>query len=105
MFLTMVFFATGVCENGCTIEKAGVFSILGGFMWLFAAGFAIKSTPRDPSLPKSSCCCCPLPVSPAGDTYKAIPIRDQEQEVSQENEAQKSDSGKSSADPQEKALE
>lgn len=78
MFMTMVFFSSGVCENGCTIEKAGCFAIVSGFLWMFAAGFAFKSTPMDSSSPKSSCCCCPMPIAPVGSAYRAISIRDEE---------------------------
>ena len=42
MFLTMVFFASGVCSNGCTIEKAGGFAIAAGFMWLLAGGLQVS---------------------------------------------------------------
>ena len=86
MFLTMVFFASGVCENGCTIEKAGIFAILAGFMWLFAATASFKSTPMDSSVPKSSCCCCPLPIETGASAYKAIPIQEHG-EVKQESKA------------------
>ncbi len=85
MFLTMVFFASGVCDNGCTIEKAGIFAILAAFMWLFAAGASYKSTPMDSSVPKATCCCCPLPIETGASAYKAIPI--EEHEVKQESKA------------------
>lgn len=78
MFMTMVFFASGVCENGCIIEKAGVFSILSGFMWIFAAGLAFRSAPMDRSLQKSTCCCCPVPIARGESAYTAISARGKE---------------------------
>jgi len=78
MFLTMVFFASEVCEAGCTIEKAGIMSIVSGFMWFFAAGLCFKSAPADLSVPKSTCCCCPIPIISDQGAYKAIPIMDEE---------------------------
>lgn len=70
MFLTMLFFASEICTQGCSIEKAGILSILSGF-----AGLSFKSSPMDASLPKSTCCCCcPVPIATAqGGVYKAIP--------------------------------
>jgi len=76
-FLTMVFFASGVCSNGCTIEKAGGFSIAAGFMWLLAGGLSYRSGPMDRSKPKSSCCCCPMPIEPMQSAYRAISIQDE----------------------------
>mmetsp|Transcript_1287 Transcript_1287/g.2236 ORF Transcript_1287/g.2236 Transcript_1287/m.2236 type:complete len:437 (-) Transcript_1287:211-1521(-) len=76
MFMTMLFFASGVCENGCTIEQSGVQAIVSGFLWVFAAGLTVKSAPMDRSVPKSSCCCCPLPITrmaPGESAYSAIP--------------------------------
>ena len=40
MFLTMLFFASEVCVQGCRIEKAGIVSIVSGFTWMVAAGFS-----------------------------------------------------------------
>lgn len=77
MFLTMVFFASGVCSNGCTIEKAGGFAIAAGFMWLLAGGLSYRSAPMDRSKPKSSCCCCPMPIEPVQSAYRAISIQDE----------------------------
>jgi len=76
MFLTMVFFASDVCENGCTLEKAGGFAVASGFMYLLAAALAFKSAPMDRSRPKSSCCCCPMPIEPVENAYRAISISD-----------------------------
>ena len=76
----MLFFASGVCENGCTLEKAGIMAIVSGLMWMFAAALAYKSAPMDRSAPKSSCCCCPLPISriaPGESAYKAVPINEE----------------------------
>ena len=78
MFLTMIFFSSGVCEDGCTIEKAGVFAILSGFAWIIAAGFAIKSKPMDTSIPKSSCCCCPRPIERSQGAYTAVSVEEEE---------------------------
>ena len=77
LFLTMSFFASGICDNGCSIEKAGILSIVSGFVWLVTAGLAWKSTPRDSSIPKSSCCCCPMPLTTAEHSvYMSIPTKD-----------------------------
>lgn len=73
----MVFFASGVCSNGCTIEKAGGFAIAAGFMWLLAGGLSYRSGPMDRSKPKSSCCCCPMPIEPVQSAYRAISIQDE----------------------------
>ena len=70
----MLFFASEICTQGCSIEKAGILSILSGFTWLIAAGLSFKSSPMNASLPKSTCCCCPVPIATAqGGVYKAIP--------------------------------
>ena len=49
-------------------------SLVAGFVWLVAAALAYKSSPRDTSVPKSSCCCCPMPIDM--DAYGAIPIEE-----------------------------
>jgi len=80
MFMTMIFFASGVCENGCAIEKAGILSIVSGFFFMIAAAMAYKSAPMDKSVPKSTCCCCPAPISPAAldeSAYRAVPVKEE----------------------------
>lgn len=86
MFLTMVFFASGVCENGCTIEKAGILSIVSGFTYLLTAALAYKSAPMDSSSPKSKCCCCPMPIVPDETSYKAIHVMEGKMEAEESPE-------------------
>lgn len=54
-------------------------SILSGFFFLVAAGLTFKSSPRDASIQKASCCCCPSPIVPYGTAaYKAVPAPEEE---------------------------
>ena len=107
-FMTMLFFASGVCENGCDIEQAGILSIVSGFMWILAAGVTFKSSPMDISAPKSSCCCCPMPISritPGESAYNAIPIAEKEASVKEAPDGKSLIGGKppKGGDPEEAA--
>ena len=66
-----------------TLEKGAVMSILSGFFFLVAAGLTFKSSPRDASIQKASCCCCPSPIVPYGTAaYKAVPAPEEEKVLS-----------------------
>lgn len=80
----MVFFASEICKDGCQIEKAGIMSILSGFMFLIACGIAYKSAPMDRSMPKSSCCCCPMPIAHFDSLHPYTAIRMKEEEGEEE---------------------
>lgn len=80
MFLKMLFFASEICVQGYSIEKTGVLSIVSGFAWMIAAGLSYKSCPIDSSLPKASCCCCPMSIaSSQNGVYTAVHAIDDRQ--------------------------
>jgi len=62
MFLTLVFFSSGVCEDGCQVGRDAILAIVSGACWLVAGVFALLVPPVDEGSPIVSCCCCPAPI-------------------------------------------
>lgn len=77
MLLTLSFFGSGVCENGCKFGPAAITAIVSCFIWWFAALLMFKSVPVDNSVPKANCCCCPTVKS----SYMAVSTRDDDEKV------------------------
>ena len=79
MLLTLTFFASDVCDEGCEMGKSAAFAIVGGLLWWLAAGLAYLTGtqgPSDRSIPKASCCCCPAVIDSTGAdavVYSSVP--------------------------------
>lgn len=46
-FLTLMFFASDVCKNGCTMGYAAYCAIIAGILWFVTAGFCWKTASKD----------------------------------------------------------
>ncbi|CAB9526387.1 expressed unknown protein [Seminavis robusta] len=79
MILTLVFFASKVCENGCKMGSAAITAIVSAFVWWGAAGFSFGSKPVNEEVPRANCCCCPTIKS--ASNYSSIPATAEEDEV------------------------
>lgn len=79
--LTLTFFASGVCENGCEIRVAAIIAIVAGVLWFCAAAFAFLTGPFDPNQPRAKTCCMPEIVGDTGaypGAYKSVPTSEPE---------------------------
>lgn len=65
-FLTMVFFASDVCQYGCTFGQSAAFAIVAGILWWMAAFFCFQAPPFDKTLPRARTCCCPEVIDDTG---------------------------------------
>lgn len=85
LLLTLLFLASDVCDEGCTIGKAAVCAIIGVFVWMAAVISAWTTKHYDESIPKATCCCCPTPIvdgQPA--VYHVVPGEETDDAVTTE---------------------
>lgn len=75
-FLSLIFFASDVCAEGCEFGQTAAFAIVSGVLWWIASFFCFITPPFDKNQPRARTCCCPEVVGDTGayeDAYKAVP--------------------------------
>lgn len=88
MIWTLIFFASDVCENGCTFGPSAGYAVASGLIWWLAAGASFSADPVDKRIPKASCCCCPtIETRVSGKImYSSVPVKEDAQVLVVEEE-------------------
>jgi len=79
-FLTMVFFASQVCEYGCVWGQSASYAIVAGVLFWIASFFCFIMGPFDKSQPRARTCCLPEVIEDTGadpSAYKAVPMSEE----------------------------